>query len=59
MYVSYCDGGGRCTLVIVTVVVVGLFHPLQHVSLAFFFLPIGAEAVLALEQIALVAVDVC
>ena len=46
-------GGGICTYVIVTVVVVGLFHPLQHVSVAFFFSPIGAEAVLALEQIAL------
>ena len=38
----YCDGGG-----------IGLFHPLQHVSVAFFFSPIGAEAVLALKQIAL------
>ena len=46
-------GGSRCTYVIVTVVVVGLFHPLQHVSVAFFFSPIGAEAVFALVQIAL------
>ena len=51
--VVFFGGGGRCTYVIVTVVVVGLFHPLQHVSVAFFFSPIGAEAVLALEQIAL------
>ena len=42
MYVCYCDG-----------VVVGLFHPLQHVLVAFFFSPTGAEAVLALEEIAL------
>ena len=39
--------------VIVMVVVVGLFHPLQHVSVACFFSSVGAEAVLALEEIAL------
>ena len=49
--VFFGGGGGRCTYVIVTVVVVGLSHPLQHVSVACLFSPIGAEAVLALEQI--------
>ena len=46
--VVFFGGGDRCTYAIVTVVVVGLFHPLQHVSVAFFFSLIGTEAVLAL-----------
>ena len=43
--VCFAGGGGRCTYVIVTVVVLELFHPLQHVSVAFFLPPIGAEVV--------------
>ena len=53
------DGGGTCTYIIMTMVVVGLFHPLQHLSVAFIFSHIGAEAVLALEQIALFADGRC
>ena len=51
--VVFFGGGGRCTYAIVTVMVVGLFHPLQHMLVAFFSSLTGAEAVLALEQIAL------
>ena len=51
--VVFFGGGGRFMYVIVMEVVVGLFHPLQHVSVALFFSPISAEAVLTLKQIAL------
>ena len=59
----FLGGGGGIHYVNVMVVVVGLYHPLQHVSVTFFFSPIGAEAVyiylLSSKLHCLVVVDVC